>query len=104
MTAVSPHGDGYDAGYGYARLACCYGYKALAWKRLEAVGMWTQTGSQRRSPCFQTVRAGKASRDTSGGVFGNHCCCCCTSCPGGSERETLTPLDGLGDPMARGQM
>lgn len=65
--------------------------------------MWTRTGSLRRSPCFQTVRAGKASRGTPDAVFGNHCCCCCTSGPGENEHETSMPLDKPGDPMARGQ-
>lgn len=101
MTAVSLDGDG--AGYGYALLTRCYDYKALTWRRPEAAGTWTQTGSLRRSPCFQMVRAGKASRGTSGGASGNRCCCCCTSCPGGNERETLMPLDGPGGLMARGQ-
>ena len=100
MTAVSLDGDG----CGCALLARCYGCRALSWRKLEAVGMWTRTGIPRHSPCFQMVRAGKASRGTPAGVFGNRCCCCCTSDPGENERETSTPLDTQGDPMAKGQM
>lgn len=102
MTAVSLDGDG--GGYGYALLARCYGYRAQPWRRLEAAGMWTQTGSLRHTPCFQMARAGKASRGTPDEVSGNRCCCCCTSGPGENEHGTLTPLDKPGDLMARGQM
>lgn len=102
MTAGSLDGGG--GGYGYALLARCYGHRTQSWRKPEAVGTWTRTGSLRRSPCFQTARAGKVSRGTPGGGFGNRCCCCCTSGPGGNERGTLTPLDKPGDLMARGQM
>lgn len=100
MTAESLDGGG----CGYAPLARCYGCRALSWRKRGAAGTWTRTGSQRRSLCFQMARAGRVSRGTPGGAFGNHCCCCCTSGPGGNERGTLTPLGKLGDPMARGQM
>lgn len=99
MTAVSLDGDG----GGYALLARCYGYRVPSWRKLEAAGTWTQTGSPRHSPCFQTVRAGRASRGTLAGVFGIHCCCYCTSDPGGNERWTSTPLDKLDDLMVMGQ-
>lgn len=99
MTAVNLDGDG--CGYGYALLAR---YMALSWRKPEAVGTWTRTGSPRRSPCFRTVKAGMVSTGTPAGAFGSRCCCCCTSGPGGNERETWMPLDKLGDLMARGQM
>lgn len=101
MTAESLDGDG--GGYGYVQLVRCYDCRAPSWRKQEAVGMWTQTGSLRRSPCFQTARVGKASRGTPGGAFGNRCCCCCTSGQGGNERGTLMPLDKPGDLMARGR-
>lgn len=93
MTAVSLD----CGGYGCVLLACCYGCR----KKPEAAGTWTQTGSPRRSPCFQMARAGKAN--TSGGAFGNRWCCC-TADPDEIERGTSMPLDKSGDPMARGQM
>lgn len=102
MMAASPDGGG--AGCGYVRPTRCCEHKALTWQRAVAVGMLTQTGNPRRSPGFQTVRAGMASRGTSDGASGSHCCCCCTSCPGGSGRETSTLLDGPGGPTAGGQM
>lgn len=102
MTAVSLGGDG--GGCGYALLARCYGCRAPSWKMSGAAGTWTQTGSLRRSPCFQMVRAGKASRGTPGGAFGNRCYCCCTLGPGENEHGTWTPLDKPGDLMAKGQM
>lgn len=101
MTAESQGGDG--GGYGYARLVHCYDCRAPSWRKQGAVGMWTQTGSLRRSPCFQTARAGKVSRGTPGEAFGNRCCCCCILGPSGNERGTSTPLDKLDDLMARGR-
>lgn len=100
MTVVSLDGGG----GGYALLARCYGCRALSWRKQEGAGMWIQTGSLRHSPCFQMVRAGRASKGTPGGVSGNHCCCCYISNPGGNESGTLMPPDTLGDLMARGQM
>lgn len=101
MTAESQGGDG--DGCGCARLVRCYDCRALSWRKREAMGMWTQTGSLRHSPCFQTARAGKASRGTPGGEFGIRCCCCCTLGPGENERGTSMPLGKLGDLMARGR-
>ncbi len=97
MTAVSLNGDG--GGHGCVLLACCCGCRLPLWRKPEAAGTWTQTGSLRRSPCFQAARAGKAS--TPGGAFGNRCC---TSGPDENERGTSMPLDKPGDAMARGQM
>lgn len=101
MTVASLDDGG---GGGYALLARCYGCRGRSWMKEEGVGTWIQTGSPRHSPCFQTVRAGRESRDTPGGVSGNHCCCCCTSNLDGNVSGILTPLDKLGDLMARGQM
>lgn len=101
MTAVSLDGD--DGGCGYALLVRCYGRSGPSQRKQEAVGMWTRTGSLKRSPCSQMARVGKVSRGTPDVVSGNRCCCCCTSCPGGNERGTSMPLDKLDDLMARGQ-
>lgn len=64
---------------------------------------WTQTGSPRRSPCFQMARAGTVSRGMPDAVFGTRYCCCCTSDPGENEHGTLTLLDKPGGLTAVGQ-